>query len=33
MQKDTYQDPNLLSVVFEIDPSLSRVKDEHIEIA
>jgi hypothetical protein len=33
VQKDTYQDPNLLSIIFEIDPSISRVKDENIEIA
>ena len=26
-------DPNLLSVQFEIDPSISRIKDEHMKLA
>ena len=32
-QRDTMSDPNLLSVTFEIDPSISRVKDENIKLS
>jgi hypothetical protein len=31
--RDTMHDPNLLSVTFEIDPSLSRIKDEHLKLS
>ena len=27
------QDPNLLSVIFEIDPSVSRIKEENVMLA
>ena len=30
---DTMSDPNLLSVTFEIDPSLSRIQDEQQKLA
>lgn len=26
-------DPNLLSIVFEIDPSISRIHDENVKLA
>ena len=25
-------DPNLLSITFEVDPSISRIKDEHLKM-
>lgn len=27
------KDPNLLSVIFEVDPSISRIKDENVKLA
>eukprot|EP00347_Sterkiella_histriomuscorum_P000155 403376962 len=33
MQTDTRHDPNLLAITFEIDPSLSRIKDENVKLS
>ena len=33
VQRDSLQDPNTLSVIFEVDPSLTRIAEEQVELA